>query len=222
MMNATNANSAMTIDTIFSDTWLMVCQLRHGSPVSDGAGLYRHVCDMVDQTRERLTEKGYPEKSVENMLYAQCALIDESVMNRPAHDDGYDQWILSPLQARYFNTLEAGDKLWDRVRELLSETAPDPDVLICFHRVLTLGFAGKYHHTTSPQREQIIQQLTARVPAYALSSSLPLVVRPALRFSRRKLYWAGWVGGILLLAALWWGFSASLEQLLSQLITQGQ
>nr|WP_282557953.1 type VI secretion system protein TssL, short form [Providencia burhodogranariea] len=200
----------------------MACQLHQGTEITNGEAFYRRVCQHIEQTRQRLTEQGYSENAIENMLYAQCALIDESVMNRQTKDDGYNYWVQSPLQARYFNTLDAGDKLWDRLRNLLGETSPNNDVLICFHRVLTLGFVGKFRRQKDPQREQILIQLNARLPQYSLSSNLPLVVKPKLRFSHRRLYWFGWIGGILLLAAMWWGFSASLEHVLQQWMIQGQ
>lgn len=220
-MNNTSS-SQQTVDMIFADTWLMVCQLHQGTAISNGEAFYRRVCQLIDETRQRLVEQGYNESAIGHMQYAQCALIDESVMNRATSDDGYQTWIQSPLQARYFNTLEAGDKLWDRLRGLLTETAPNRDVLLCFHRVLTLGFVGKFRQANDPERERIVAQLNTQLPDYALSSELPLVVKPKLRFSRRRLYWLGWVGGVLFLAALWWGFSASLEHLLQQWMTQGQ
>lgn len=210
------------IDSLFADTWLMVCQLRQGAEISDGKTFYRRVCEHIDKTRQNLTEKGYSPSAIENMLYAQCALIDESVMNRTTRDDGYLQWIQSPLQAKYFNTLEAGDKLWDRLRNLLNEPAPNHDVLICFHRVITLGFVGKYRQTNAPEREQIIELLNTQLPAYALSSDLPLVMKPKHRINRRHIYWLGWFGGIMVIAMLWWGFSVSLEHLLQQWVIQGK
>lgn len=216
-----NTTSHHTIDMIFAQTWLMVCQLHQGTAITHGDSFYRRVCQLIDETRQKLLEHGYPESAIEHMQYAQCALIDESVMNRQYQDDGYNTWIQSPLQARYFNTLEAGDKLWDRLRSILNETAPNPDVLLCFHRVLTLGFVGKFRQKEAPERERIVAQLNVQLPDYLITSELPLVVKPKLRFSRRRLYWFGWIGGILILAAMWWGFSASLEHLLQQWMTQG-
>lgn len=216
-----NTTSHHTIDMIFAQTWLMVCQLHQGTVITQGDSFYRRVCQLIDETRQKLLEHGYPEAAIEHMQYAQCALIDESVMNRLHQDDGYNTWIQSPLQARYFNTLEAGDKLWERLRSILNETSPNPDVLLCFHRVLTLGFVGKFRQKGVPERERIVAQLNVQLPDYLITSELPLVVKPKLRFSRRRLYWFGWIGGILILAAMWWGFSASLEHLLQQWMTQG-
>ncbi len=181
MINKTKTLNNNTIDMLFADTWLMVCQLRQGAEISDGKTFYRRVCEHIDKTRQQLIEQSYSTLSIENMLYAQCALIDESVMNRNTRDDGYLQWIQSPLQAKYFNTLEAGDKLWDRLRDLLNEPSPNQDVLICFHRVITLGFVGKYRQVSAPEREQIVEQLNSQLPPYALSSQLPLVTKPKYR-----------------------------------------
>lgn len=216
-----NTTSHHTIDMIFAQTWLMVCQLHQGTAITQGDSFYRRVCQLIDETRQKLLKHGYPESAIEHMQYAQCALIDESVMNRQHQDDGYNTWIQSPLQARYFNTLEAGDKLWERLRSILNEPAPNPDVLLCFHRVLTLGFVGKFRQKEDPERERIVAQLNVQLPDYLISSDLPLVVKPKLRFSRRRLYWFGWIGGILILATMWWGFSTSLEHLLQQWMTQG-
>ncbi|WP_446469147.1 type VI secretion system protein TssL, short form [Xenorhabdus stockiae] len=216
-----NQDIAVTIDTLFADTWLMVCQLRNGVSIENGKALYRRACEQVDKTRESLEQAGFSKSAVEHMSYAQCALLDESVMNRGVQDEGYTQWLQSPLQTKYFNTLEAGDKLWDRIRTVLHEPAPDPAVLICFHRVVTLGFSGKYQTPENDHREDVLTALTRQVPPYALVASQPLVIQPARYFSRRRMYWMGWFGGVIALGALWWGLSASLQQLAHQLLNQG-
>lgn len=48
-----------TIDVIFADTWLMVCQLRQGAEIHDGKTFYKRVCELIDKTRQQLTEHGY-------------------------------------------------------------------------------------------------------------------------------------------------------------------
>lgn len=78
------------------------------------------------------------------MLYAYCALLDESVLNRASQDDGYRRWRKDPLQARFFSTLNAGEELWERIRQLLREPTADAAVLTCFYRTLQLGFVGQY------------------------------------------------------------------------------
>lgn len=113
------------IDQVFWPTWLAVSQLRDGSEVDDGAAFYRRACQWIDSAREALRDMGYSEHSVEHMLYTQCALLDESVLNRNRQDSGYITWLATPLQARYFNTTNAGEELWERIRTVLREPVPD-------------------------------------------------------------------------------------------------
>lgn len=77
------------IDQVFWPTWLAVSQLRGGLEVDDGAAFYRRACQWVDSARNALRDLGYSEHSVEHMLYTQCALLDESVLNRNRQDSGY-------------------------------------------------------------------------------------------------------------------------------------
>ncbi|WP_374448504.1 type VI secretion system protein TssL, short form [Providencia sp.] len=214
--------ATQTLDNIFADTWLMVCQLQQGVQINNGDDLYHHACELIDHTRQLLTQHGYDERTIEHMLYAQCALLDESVLKRKKDDFGYQAWVQSPLQARYFNTLDAGEQIWDRLRGLLSEAAPNQAALTCFYRILTLGFVGKFRRLDHPEREQIVVQLNALLPRFQSISKLPLVIKPKLRFSRRRLYWLSWLAGAVVIFAMWWGFSNSLEHLLQQWMPQGQ
>lgn len=61
--------------------------------------------------REALERAGYDDASVEHISYAQCALLDETVMSRksekgeegeePKVDEGQVAWRKAPLQARF-------------------------------------------------------------------------------------------------------------------------
>lgn len=123
-----NTSESDLINKTFYPGWLMVSQLRCGQPVTDGEALYRQACRWVTEAREALTAGGVSEASAEQMLYAYCALLDESVLNRASQDDGYRRWRKDPLQARFFSTLNAGEELWERIRQLLRE--PTADVLV--------------------------------------------------------------------------------------------
>lgn len=103
------------------------------------------------------------------MLYAYCALLDESVLNRASQDDGYRRWRKDPLQARFFSTLNAGEELWERIRQLLREPTADAAVLTCFFRTLQLGFVGQYRAEDDERREDVAQALGARVPPFSMT-----------------------------------------------------
>jgi type VI secretion system protein ImpK len=172
----------------------------------------------VQEAKAALTEAGYSDISRDHMVYALCALLDESVMNRGTTDDGYLTWRRDPLQAHFFGTLNAGEELWERIRNLLKETAPDTAVLTCMYRTLQLGFVGQYRAQDDERREDIVRALAERVPFHAgtgRSHCCPGIT-PAQWPSR---YWLSWVvacrpGGALLP-------SSSLTELVSQIVRPG-
>lgn len=216
-----NLNNLDLINKTFYPGWLMVSQLRSGQEIQDGDALYRRACRWVAEAREALTDGGYSAASCERMLYAYCALLDESVLNRDRQDDGYRKWRRDPLQARFFSTLNAGEELWELIRTVLREPAPDIAVLTCLYRTLQLGFVGQYREQDDERREDVVRALGERVPPFALSEDAPVVVRASRLRSGRRMYWLGWAAGIVVLAALWLIFSSSLAQMVAQIAGQG-
>ncbi|WP_413501796.1 type VI secretion system protein TssL, short form [Serratia proteamaculans] len=209
------------LERIFYPGWLMASQLRGGQEVRDGEGLYRQACRLVGDARSALTESGYSEASCDHMIYALCALLDESVLNRGASDDGYLAWRRDPLQAHFFGTLNAGEELWERIRMLLKETEPDTAVLACLYRTVQLGFVGQYRAQDDDRREDVVRALSERVPPFALAQDAPIVARASRLRSGRRLYWLSWISGAVALVALWFFLSFSLTEMVNQTIRSG-
>lgn len=209
------------IERIFYPGWLMASQLRGGQEVREGEKLYRRACRLVQDARTALTDAGYSEISRDHMVYALCALLDESVLNRGTTDDGYLVWHRDPLQAHFFGTLNAGEELWERIRHLLKETAPDTAVLTCLYRTLQLGFVGQYRARDDERREDVVRKLGERVPAFRLAQDAPIVARASRLRGGRRGYGLSWVIGAAALAALWFFLSSSLTDLVSQIVRPG-
>jgi type VI secretion system protein ImpK len=51
------------------------------------------------------------------------ALLDEAVKGRGLEDDACVQWYDIPLQGHFLGTMDAGDTLCDRMRDVLREPA---------------------------------------------------------------------------------------------------
>lgn len=216
-----NTSDLSQIERIFYPGWLMASQLRGGQEVRDGERLYRRASQLVQEARTALTEAGYSDTSRDHMVYALCALLDESVLNRGTTDDGYLTWRRDPLQARLFGTLNAGEELWERIRSLLKETAPDTAVLTCLYRTLQLGFVGQYRAQDDERREDVVRALGERVPPFVLAQDTPVVVRASRLRTGRRLYWLSWAVGIVALAALWFFLSANLTDMVGQITRPG-
>lgn len=216
-----NTSEMSQIERTFYPGWLMASQLRGGQEIRDGEGLYRRACRLVQEAKAALTEAGYSDISRDHMVYALCALLDESVLNRGSTDDGYLTWRRDPLQAHFFGTLNAGEELWERIRNLLKETAPDMAVLTCMYRTLQLGFVGQYRAEDDERREDVVRALGERVPAFTLSQDAPIVARASRLRSGRRLYWLSWILGAAVLVGLWFFLSSSLTELVSQTVRPG-
>ncbi|KFK94318.1 MULTISPECIES: type VI secretion system protein TssL, short form [unclassified Serratia (in: enterobacteria)] len=216
--------SDLSIDSLLYDTWLIVAELRRGVPAQQGTALYQRCLQLVVDTQTRLTESGYSAESIEHIAYAQCALLDETVLGRGRQDEGYNTWIQTPLQTHFFNTLQAGELLYERMRQVLREPAADPAVLTCFYRVLRLGFEGVYHGQLQQQpREQLMATLGEQVAAYdiALQPPLALAARPrhSSRLFQSVFFW--FFIALLVLAGSWWVLHMQLQELLAALLPGG-
>ncbi|NDO80649.1 type VI secretion system protein ImpK [Citrobacter sp. NCU1] len=216
-----NTINCKLINKTFYPGWLMVSQLHIGQEIKDGDALYRRACQWVNGARSALEDAGFSTASCDAMLYAYCALLDESVMNRNKQDDGYRKWRQDPLQARFFSTLNAGEELWERIRTLLREPAPDIAVLTCLYRTLQLGFVGQYRAQDDERREDVVKALSERVPPFSLTQDAPVVVRAARLRSGRRAYWFSWIVGVVILAALWFTLSSTLAHQISQIAGKG-
>ncbi|WP_336221607.1 type VI secretion system protein TssL, short form [Citrobacter amalonaticus] len=208
-------------DTTFYPGWLMVSQLRSGQEIKDGDALYRRACQWVNDARDALNAAGFSATACDHMLYAYCALLDESVLNRQVRDDGYRKWHQDPLQARFFSTLNAGEELWERIRTLLREPAPDIAVLTCLYRTLQLGFVGQYRAQDDERREDVVKALSERVPPFALTQDAPVVVRASRLRAGRRAYWLSWAAGAMVLVALWFTLSSLLAHQVAQITGKG-
>jgi len=216
-----NQSGITQAEQIFYPGWLMVSQLRSGQEVQDGKTLYRRARQLVTQARDQLAGAGFSQANSDTMLYAFCALLDESVLNRGNADDGWRIWQQDPLQAHFFGTLNAGEELWERIREQLKSPAPDTAVLMCLYRTLQLGFTGQYRTQDDERREDVVRALGERVPPFALAQDAPVVVRASGRRTGRGMYWLSWGAGIVALAVLWFVLSSVLAGQVAQISGPG-
>ncbi|MNN28767.1 hypothetical protein D3C81_1423470 [compost metagenome] len=149
-------------------------------------------------------EAGVSQRSINQICYAQCALLDETVL-RNASEQAHAVWAAKPLQAHFFSRHQAGEQLYEDMREALAEPAPDLRVLTCYHRVLMLGFLGRYRTETAPEREQLLTALGEHVEPFVTAGSTPVLVRARGGNWRRwvSLPWLHLMAAVVLLMGIW-------------------
>lgn len=213
------AATAVPIDQLLQDSYLLVVELQQSAPLHDAATLRERCITQIDRVRAELGNAGVSQASIDHISHAHCALLDETVLSIAKGED-HAAWASEPLQARFFSRHQAGDYLYESLRELLRQPSADPLVLTVYQRVLTLGFRGRYREVDAPERTQLLAALNAQVQPMQVHLALPTQAGGAARFS-------GWFNASplahclaagLLLVAGWWALSSLLGNLVSTLL----
>lgn len=209
------------IDKLMAKTWLIVTQLKYGQYDHDSESLYDACCQQIDAVKKALAQTKLAPENIEHIIYAQCALLDKTVMALLAQgneeDDAFYAWRVAPLQARYFSSLDAGEALWDRIQSVLAQADPNDAVLTCFHRVLMLGFNANEVTTEalSPERQLLMDKLSTLISPPM--SVLPLVIQHPHKSSLQLIRSFGFWSALLLvgIVVITWGGQIWLNRLLS-------
>jgi type VI secretion system protein ImpK len=217
----TKKHDAVDIDALLQDSYLLVVELRLGASAQNSDEVKALCVQQVERLRQSLAEAGLTQRSIDQISHAQCALLDETMLNRTL-DKAHANWASEPLQTKFFNRHQAGEFLYEDMREVLREPAADTLVLTAFQRVLTLGFKGRYADINDPEREQLLTALNERVAPLKLhrrstatvSGSRGMTLFPGLRSPLVNALAAG-----LLLVALWYGLDQWLGGLAATLLS---
>jgi type VI secretion system protein ImpK len=208
--------ASQLVDRLMQPSYLLVIELQQGAMPSGGQALWARCIQQVEHLREQLQLVRLTPRNIDYISHAQCALIDQSVLEQQA-GEAYALWARQSLQARFFNHHQSGERIYQELQEVLREPTPDPHVLVGYQRVLTLGFKGRYQALDHPERVQLLAELNTRVPALEPADALPTQIAPSGRFAcwRHMPSLATQCVAMLAVLALgWWG----LDQWLSDSI----
>lgn len=150
----------LDIDLALWDSYLLVSQLYAGARPFDSQRVQTLCVEQVEALRTQLQDAGLGQTSIERISHAQCALLDEAVLS---HGQDRGRWEGEPLQVRFFGQHQAGESLFEQIREALAAPAPDLTELTVYLRILRLGFKGRYPALDDPQRLQLLASLEQRV-----------------------------------------------------------
>lgn len=219
------AAAPVDIDALMQNTWLQAISLRYGPQFQEGEGrlLWERCVADVERVQHALQESELDEASRQHILTAQCALLDEAVKGRAVEDDACVQWYNIPLQGHFLGTMDAGDTLCDRMRDVLREPSPDKTVLTCFQRVMMLGFLGSFRSMNDPGRQKLIAALSEQVTPFSYPQTHPVLAESHAGRGMRG-WLASWPLRIavsaVVLAALWWGLESWLDHTLLTLLPE--
>ena len=210
----------LNVDALLQDSYLLVVELRQGASVQDGDGVRALCTAQVEQVRQQLKSAGMSQRNIDYISHAHCALLDETVL-ACARGDVHAKWAGESLQAQFFGRHQAGDFVYEEMREVLREPAPNMHVMTVFQRVLMLGFQGRYADIEDPERKQLLAAFNAQVAPLDSGQDVATLTENAGRMSH--LQWlrsplTHGVAAILLLACTWWGLDRLLGELVAMLL----
>ena len=94
----------------------------------------------------RALQKGASQNQVYTAKYFLCTLIDATVLNTPwGKQSG---WSHNTLSSLFFRELFGGERFFQIVKELKQQPAQNLDLLELAYLCLSLGFEGKYRHSS--------------------------------------------------------------------------
>lgn len=133
-------------------------------------------------------------------------------------------WQETPLQGQFLGNNHGGDFFYEHIKKLLREPAPSEAILTCYHRMLTLGYQGKYYRDggeENEERQSLLKQLRELLPVRKDNINNPIFVRnrrPDIRFWRRSP-WVMQLLGLLVIVAVSCAMSTHLHYLPGQWFT---
>lgn len=211
------------IDNIFQDTWLLVLAIRNIPGVVVDKTLYQHCLKMIEDVQDKLRKVDASEYLCDELKFAHCVFLDEAIMTQKDVDTSY-WWHASPLQSRLLMDLRGGEKFYVHLNKLLREVTPSEAILTCYHRMLTLGYQGKYQldgGEANEERQSLLKQLNELLPATKGKINNPIFLRnhrPDIRFWRRSP-WVMRSLGLLLIVAVTCAMSMHLNYMLGHWFT---
>ncbi|WP_081069651.1 DotU/TssL family secretion system protein [Burkholderia stagnalis] len=167
------------------DTALTVASLRCGLAPQSFDSLRKTCSQQITRLREEMISAGHPHDVVEDAVYAQCALLDESALRNLTGDDR-DAWEREPLQIGEFQRHDAGDEVISRIERRLAEPRPVLPLLAIFRAVLSLGFTGKLALSGQDAHAMLLRTIDERLGG-SLGASDPLIVKSDATHRPRRL-----------------------------------
>jgi type VI secretion system protein ImpK len=189
-------------------------QIRHALRHPDPAGLRARLREQIEGFERSAKAAGVPDERLFVARYALCALLDDSAAATPWGGD----WSAQGLVAELHGEAGGADKFFVLLEQMLGEPAKYLELLEFFYICLALGFEGKYRGGEGGR--QALTQTRARLhgvlaeqrpqPSAELSGRWQGAVLPARRLPGALALWASACVCVLVLAAVYLGYSLSL------------
>ena len=200
-------------------------ELERAEPPENSDTLRAGLLDNLIHARDSAVGQGVPLARADQAAWFVAALLDDIAINTPW--GGHSDWPGHPLVVSLYGDVDAGERFFDRVEDLLRFPERDPEMLEHAYVCLSLGFRGK-HRIAGASGEGALAQLRgsiARVLRHPDEDKAPLApnwqgVEASDEPSRFALpLWTIWLGAAALVIATYIGLGTQLSNKGEQLYT---
>lgn len=195
----------------------VVPQIRHALRHPDPDGLRASLRQRIDAFEYEARASGLGDEAVAQASYALCALLDESAACTPWGAG----WAKSGLLAERHGDSAGGEKFFLLLETMSAQPAANLSLLEFLYACLALGFEG--HYRDASDGRQALAGKRARLLGLIRQQQAPHdgelsghwrgVAAPARRPAGGLGLWAAGSGAVLLLAAVYAGYSVTLGSL---------
>lgn len=222
---AAHHRSGASIRGLLRDTALQVSTLNQGGIAESVPMLRKRCVELVEAFAATLEQRGIAADVREDALYAQCGLLDETILRYLPLEQKY-QWDAQPLQVERFGKHNAGDYVFERLTERMRETPPNIDLLECYSAVLGLGFSGRYAREGEEKRAALIVALEAQIAKHRPAVNHRLIAdRSSVRLTDWLRYVSPWAvagAGCIVALLVYFVWSRTLDVQLAHLLASVQ
>jgi len=116
--------------------------------------------DNLTYARDNAVSSGVSLNRAEQATWFVAALLDDIALNTPW--GGYSGWPRLPLVTALYGAVDAGERFFDLVEDLMRYPERDPELLELAYLCVCLGFRGK-HRVSGPSGEAALAQLRGQM-----------------------------------------------------------
>ncbi|QRN55035.1 DotU family type IV/VI secretion system protein [Dyella caseinilytica] len=202
------------------ETALQVSLMAQGGRSQSVEALRERCMSVVTEFELALDALQVPEDVRNELVHAQCALLDEVALSNPSPED-HGEWAAHPLQVERFGNYDAGERVFDKLSERMRQAPPNVEVLQCYAAILGLGFRGRYAREGEAARKALIMSLQSLLAKLQPAVDQSFIIDKTRRYTWFRLSpWAATVAACIVAACVYVACNRVLDVQLAQLLTQ--
>lgn len=160
----------------------------------DAGGFQRQMEALLNEIEREANKLGYRKQDINDAHFVVVAFLDETI--RRSEDPNRVHW--TPLQAKLYSEVRAGEAVYERVREIRSrrDSKDLAELLEIYNLCFLLGYEGKYALGGRSELERLMEDLEEQIerlrghhPLLSPEGTLPQAPKVVMPANNRPNHW---------------------------------